>query len=389
MVVAVLVALLAHPLMRWRVRTIRDASGTSKEDRVESVHRLRVSLLVTFGALFVLMTLAFVEWGFERRALGVPHVVGTLVIVALVVTGLVLAQRAIRPAYQDLRGIDPEDAKRARSPKRQARALVLLLPQLVWLGAIVVINRLDLNPLWTVGALVVFLLGLAVTTPALMRAARPGADADEHVRRLVEGLCERAGMNRLGGIRILDTRGNPMANAAFAGFGPGPKYLFLTDTLVEELSDDELEAVVAHELGHRKRHHIALKLATRLGALVVAALLFAAGAVVTHDVSRPVGVLLFVVALLVLVASPFLVNGAVGIALEKQADGYAAELVGPEPLRGALEKLAEVNMMKRRTGRLFNVITQHPGTEQRIERLGGHRGDQMSGRDRPGRTTAA
>jgi Zn-dependent protease with chaperone function len=52
-----------------------------------------------------------------------------------------------------------------------------------------------------------------------------------------------------------------------------------------------------------------------------------------------------------------------------QADDYAASVVGADEMRRALEKLAEINMMKLRTGRFWNIMSQHPGMEQRIQRL--------------------
>jgi Zn-dependent protease with chaperone function len=63
------------------------------------------------------------------------------------------------------------------------------------------------------------------------------------------------------------------------------------------------------------------------------------------------------------------VQGVVGIRLERRADDYAAAAVGREPLCRALERLAEQNMLKRRTSWFWNVMQQHPGLETRIERL--------------------
>jgi hypothetical protein len=72
---------------------------------------------------------------------------------------------------------------------------------------------------------------------------------------------------------------------------------------------------------------------------------------------------------IVIITTQLVVVGVVGIKLEQQADDYAASVVGADEMRRALEKLAEDNMMKLRTGRFWNIMSQHPGMEQRIQRL--------------------
>ena len=51
-----------------------------------------------------------------------------------------------------------------------------------------------------------------------------------------------------------------MLNAAVAGLVPSIRYVFVTDAILQYLRDDELESVVAHELGHVRRHHLLLRL---------------------------------------------------------------------------------------------------------------------------------
>ncbi len=366
MLLAVLIAASAFPLMRSRASAVEEADL----DPVDKVHRLRVSLLAfTFGCL-VLAALAGAEIAFEAQAFGtMVKVVGWVVLFGAIVAALVLAQLAVRPAYQRLRGIDPAAAKQGRTLSRQVRGLLIALPQLLWLAVFLTLLRMHVHPLVLLAAIVVFLLIVAVVTPALIRGALVTHDPDAHVRGLVEGVCERAG-TRIRGVRILDTRANPVANAAFAGFGPGPKVVFLTDVLVDELTDEELEAVVAHEVGHRVRHHVGKKLGVALLSLLALAVvigLLAAGSQV--GLPRPVALVVALLAPVVALAGQVLLRGAYGIRLEKEADDFAVSLVGAEPLRHGLEKMAETNMMKRRTGRLWNVLTSHPGIEERVARL--------------------
>ncbi|MGD9647108.1 MAG: M48 family metalloprotease [Pirellulales bacterium] len=79
------------------------------------------------------------------------------------------------------------------------------------------------------------------------------------LRRRLESLAAATGA-RLTDIRVLATRGGA-ANAAVAGPLRGLRYVFLTDSLLTRLTEDEIEAVFAHELGHVRHRHLVLRLA--------------------------------------------------------------------------------------------------------------------------------
>ncbi len=76
----------------------------------------------------------------------------------------------------------------------------------------------------------------------------------------IEGLLERNGFTS-NGIFVMDgsTRSNH-GNAYFTGLGANKRIVFF-DTLIDDLSADEIEAVLAHELGHFKCHHIRKRIA--------------------------------------------------------------------------------------------------------------------------------
>jgi Zn-dependent protease with chaperone function len=60
---------------------------------------------------------------------------------------------------------------------------------------------------------------------------------------------------RFSDVMLWHTRGG-MANAMVVGLLPWPRYILLTDRMVEDFSDDEVEAVFGHEVGHVKHRHI-------------------------------------------------------------------------------------------------------------------------------------
>lgn len=71
----------------------------------------------------------------------------------------------------------------------------------------------------------------------------------------ITNLLQRCGFNSNGIFVIDGSRRSSHGNAYFSGFGKNKRIVFF-DTLLESLNDDELEAVLAHELGHFKRKHI-------------------------------------------------------------------------------------------------------------------------------------
>jgi STE24 endopeptidase len=75
------------------------------------------------------------------------------------------------------------------------------------------------------------------------------------LRRRLEAMCERAGM-RYRDILIWRTHSN-MGNAAVMGILPRMRYVLLSDLLLETMTDEQIEAVFAHEMGHVIHKHMA------------------------------------------------------------------------------------------------------------------------------------
>jgi STE24 endopeptidase len=75
------------------------------------------------------------------------------------------------------------------------------------------------------------------------------------LRARIEDLLNRCGFKSQGVFVVDGSRRSSHGNAYFTGFGKNKRIVFY-DTLLETLSEDEVEAVLAHELGHFKRKHI-------------------------------------------------------------------------------------------------------------------------------------
>lgn len=84
--------------------------------------------------------------------------------------------------------------------------------------------------------------------------------ADEALKARIEALMQKCGF-RAEGLFVMDgSRRSNHGNAYFTGFGASKRVVFF-DTLLERLGIDEIEAVLAHELGHFKHRHVIKRIA--------------------------------------------------------------------------------------------------------------------------------
>ena len=88
--------------------------------------------------------------------------------------------------------------------------------------------------------------------------------ADEGLKVRVTRLMERCGFAAKGLFVMDGSRRSAHANAYFTGFGNSKRVVFF-DTLLKQLTPDEVEAVLAHELGHFKHKHITKRMVLMFG----------------------------------------------------------------------------------------------------------------------------
>lgn len=167
------------------------------------------------------------------------------------------------------------------------------------------------------------------------------------------------------------------ANAYFSGFGP-KKRIVLFDTLLKELSEDEIVAVLAHEIGHYKKKHILKSLIASL--LLTGLMLFLFSLVVDNPLlSNAMGVegASFHIGLIVfgILYSPLsLVIGLISNYISRQnefeADEFAGKNFSPSELASALKKLSVKNLsnMVPHPAYVFFHYS-HPPLLKRLERL--------------------
>ena len=247
-------------------------------------------------------------------------------------------------------------------------------------GALVVYALLRSTPWWWLWAAAAFAAGytlLALVMPIwlvpLFYRLTPLAEGDLRSRLL--RLAERARVPAIG-VWIADqSRRSRTANAAVTGLG-GTRRILVFDTLLNRFEPDEIEAVLAHELGHHVAGDVWRGLAVQ-GAVTLAALWIAdrvldaaTGALGLSGPSDIAGLpLLGLVTMAVsLIALP-VINGW-SRRVETRADDFALRLTGaPGPFIGAMERLAALNLSERDPHFLKEmVLHSHPSVGRRIAR---------------------
>ncbi|HET6263790.1 MAG TPA: M48 family metallopeptidase [Usitatibacter sp.] len=197
------------------------------------------------------------------------------------------------------------------------------------------------------------------------------------LRQRIESLIERCGFHAQGLFVMDGSRRSSHGNAYFTGFGANKRIVFF-DTLIERLSTPEIEAVLAHELGHFARGHIPRLLAVRfvLAAAMLALLGWLYGEPAFYQAlgfSEPhIGALLAGFTLVVPVFTfPFQpLASLMARRQEFEADAYAARHASAVSLASALAKLYRDNASTLTPDPLHSLVyDSHPPATMRIDHL--------------------
>jgi Zn-dependent protease with chaperone function len=360
------------------------------EDKASRYHRLRRRSTVASAVLVVLALVALLPFGGSRvlrdAAMSVtgsgPSAVSTVAAYVLLLT---LAHQMVAlplAFYQSFLlerryGLSSEPFRAWVADHLKAAALLAVLGLAG--GEIVYLTLRWLPRWWWMASAICFIIavvGMAKVAPTvllpLFYRLKP-LDRESLQEKLVE-LSTRASVPVLGvyewGLGAKTRR----ANAALVGTG-STRRILLSDTLLADYTDEEIEVILAHELGHHVNRDIRTALMLESGLIAAS---FAIAAMALVRLGRPLGlegsadvaglpVLLAAGALLSLAVSPAL--NAISRRNERRADEFALSLTAqPSAFMTAMRRLATQNLAEERPSRaalwLFHT---HPTLDQRIE----------------------
>lgn len=235
-----------------------------------------------------------------------------------------------------------------------------------------------LLPVFT-GVMLVFVLVIAILTPVIGKIYNkfqplPEGELRERLTRLLEenGCTVRD-------IKVMDgSRRSTKANAYFAGMGRS-KTIVLYDTLLEQMTEDEIVAVFAHEMGHNK-HKDTMKQYAMSAFSIIVFVLLAWALVSVPEIYTDFGFqgvnygfafyLLSVVCISFLTPFLGLVSNYCSRQFEYSADRFAAENGYGAPLASALKTLARNSFECLSPHPLLVALTSsHPTVSQRVAEI--------------------
>jgi STE24 endopeptidase len=204
---------------------------------------------------------------------------------------------------------------------------------------------------------------------------------DAQLKARVDQLMQRTGFQSDGFFVMDGSRRSAHSNAFFTGLGKQKRVVFF-DTLLQQLNINEMEAVLAHELGHAKLNHIPKAMVrgflvslvgmAALGWLSTQVWFYTGLGVMPHlsSANDALALLLFlqVVPLLTFVTTPL--RSARSRKHEFEADAFASQHANAADLRQALIKLYKDNASTLTPDPLYvTFYHSHPPATQRLARL--------------------
>jgi STE24 endopeptidase len=204
---------------------------------------------------------------------------------------------------------------------------------------------------------------------------------DESLKARVTELMRRCGFEAKGLFVMDGSKRSAHANAYFTGFGAAKRVVFY-DTLLSKLSPGEVDAVLAHELGHFKHKHIIKRIvgmfAISLGGFALLGWLstqawFYTGLGVRPNLAGPNDALALLLFMLALPVFTFFVSPLFTLLSRKhefEADAYAVQQTSGKDLSTALLKLYEDNASTLTPDSVYvKFYYSHPPASERLARM--------------------
>lgn len=204
---------------------------------------------------------------------------------------------------------------------------------------------------------------------------------DDSLRARIENLMQRVGFASKGLFVMDGSKRSAHGNAYFSGFG-GAKRIVFFDTLLSRLAPEEIEAVLAHELGHFKLKHIVKRIVVMFAmSLAFLALLgylktqawFFTGLGVNPMLGASNDAMALILFMLTLPVFTFLFSPLMSISSRKhefEADAFAAKYTKAQDLVSALVKLYEDNASTLTPDPIHSAFyDSHPPATTRINKL--------------------
>ncbi len=351
--------------------------ATVKFARLSVVIEAVMTLVLTVGGAIGLLDLLLQQTGLPALWRG-----ALVILTVTVLTGLIDLPLSIWRTFRiEARfGFNRTTPRLFITDLLKSCLLALLLGGPVVLAALTLMDHAGrLWWLWAWIGLLALMLVMTWAWPALIAPLfnkfTPLQDAE--LKSRITALLQRCGFTSEGVFVVDGSRRSSHGNAYFTGLGRHKRIVFF-DTLLESLSHAEIEAVLAHELGHFRLKHVRKRLlVTMASSLAALALLgwlaaepgfYSAFGVQAPSSHAALLLFMFVTPAFTFFATP--IGALWSRRHEFEADGFAARQANADDLATALVKLYRDNASTLTPDPLYSKFYySHPAATERIEHL--------------------
>lgn len=358
----------------------RAADYTVAKMRLAMVEVIVGALLVlalTLGGILQALHSAWTALGLDGMAHGMAFIAGLAVLSSVVVLPFALFRTFVIEAHF---GFNKMTLRLFIADLAKGALLGALIGLPVLLAVLWLMERMGTHWwlyvwLFWLGFNLLALLIYPTLIAPLFNKFTPLADASLKAR--IEALMARCGF-RASGLFVMDgSKRSAHGNAYFTGFGQAKRIVFF-DTLLDKLTPEEIEAVLAHELGHYRRRHVwkrigVLALASLgflwlLGVLIEAPWFYEGLGMTSHGTAPALVLFSLVIPVFTFPLSPLM--SAFSRRHEYEADAYAAQQTRAGDLVAALVKLYRDNAATLTPDPLYSTFyDSHPPAAARIAQL--------------------
>lgn len=192
---------------------------------------------------------------------------------------------------------------------------------------------------------------------------------DTELKQKLQRLTERSGM-KYRDIGVWQTGSLSIANAAVAGIIPRNRKVFITDTLLHNFPDEQIETIVAHEIGHIRHKHLLISTLLVFCYLLSSVIFYQ---LVMEPLKEPLAgfpILLSIISILFFVLYFKVLYNFLSRRFEHQADLYAVDLTNnQEAFTSALENLSGFSSLPKPIRFILELFETHPSLERRLSFL--------------------
>ncbi len=252
---------------------------------------------------------------------------------------------------------------------------ILLLPMFPMLSINAVLDFThifpeDIQALVGLGLLLPLIILPFVFAPILMQFLwRTEPLTNTVLKQKLQDLTQRSGM-KYRAIGVWNTGSLSIANAAVAGIIPRNRKIFITDTLLRNFPDEQIETIVAHEIGHIRHKHLLISTLLVLCYLLSSVIFYQ---LVMEPLKTPLEgfpILLSIISILFFVFYFKVLYNFLSRRFEHQADLYAVDLTkNREAFQSALENLSSFSSLPKPIRFILELFETHPSLERRLSFL--------------------